>query len=120
MRRVSEEGAIKTKAYMTGAIPLQLEAPGSMADKILKGIMKGFTVDDLSKETIYYKRVMARDVNRVIKEYLHPESLNIVIVGDVRKIKEQLEKIGPYEDVYYKDSLVKEPFFFRPPVKTVE
>lgn len=113
---VTEEETIKTKAYMTGTIPLQLEAPGSMAEKILKAIMNGFTVDDLSKEIIYYNRVTAGDINRVIKKYLHPESFNVVIVGDIKKIKGQLEKIGPYEQVYYKHPLTKEPSFFRPPV----
>ena len=109
---ITAEELSKAKAYKTGSIPLQLEAPGMVADKVLKAIVNGFTIDDLSKEIVYYKRVKIEDVNRVIKEYLHPEKLNIVIVGDVKKVKWQLEKIGHYEEVYYKSSLVKEPFLF--------
>lgn len=109
---ITAEELSKAKAYKTGSIPLQLEAPGMIADKVLKAIVNGITIDDLSKEIVYYKRVKVEDVNRVIKEYLHPEKMNIVIVGDVKKLKGQLEKIGHYKKVYYKSPLVKKPFLF--------
>lgn len=104
---VTDEELLKAKAYMAGSIPLQLETPASIADKILKSIMKGFTIYDLLKEVINYNSVTVDGVNRVIKEYIHPEKLNIVIVGDVGKIERQLTQIGTYEKVYYKDPLVK-------------
>ncbi len=104
---ITEEELVKAKTYMAGAIPMQLETPASVADKILKAVMRGFTIDDLSKEVIYYNNVTADNVNHVIKEYIKPENLNVVIVGDVRKIEKQLTQIGVYEKVYYKDPLVK-------------
>lgn len=111
---ITTEELNKAKAYKTGSIPLQMESPGMIANKILKAIVNGFTMNDLSKEIDFYERVKVEDVNRVIKEYLHPEKMNIVIVGDVKKIKGQLEKMGHYEKVYYKSPLAKEPmpFFF--------
>lgn len=99
---ITAEELKKAKAYKAGSIPLQLEAPGMIANKVLKAIANGFTIDDLSKEIVYYKRVSLEDVNRVIKEYLKPGKLNVVIVGDVKKIKGQLENIGHYKKVYYK------------------
>ena len=83
-----------------------------IANKILKAIVNGFSMDDLSKEIDFYERVKVEDVNRVIKKYLHPEKMNIVIVGDAKKIKGQLEKMGDYEKVYYKSPLAKEPMLF--------
>jgi hypothetical protein len=74
--------------------------------------MKGFGVDDLSKEVICYEQVSVEDINRVIKGGFFPESINAVIVCDAKKVREQLEKIGPYEEVYYKDPLVRGDFLF--------
>lgn len=104
---VTDEELLKAKAYMAGSIPLQLETPASIADKIIKSIMKGFTIDDLLKEVINYNNVTVDGISHVIKEYMHPEKLNIVIVGDVGKIEQQLTQIGDYEKVYYKNPLVQ-------------
>ena len=109
---ISQDELDKAKTYMTGAIPLQLESPGMIANKILTGIMNGLSIDDLSKEVINYNSVTVEDVNRVIRKYLLPESLNIVIVGDVDELGPQLQKIDPYEKVDYKAQMVKKPFLF--------
>ncbi len=104
---ITEDELVKAKAYISGAIPLQLETPASIADKILKAIMRGFTIDDLSKEVINYNSITVDDVNRVIKEYIKPENMNIVIVGDAGKIEKQLTQVGTYEKIYYKELPVR-------------
>lgn len=94
---------IAAKSYTTGAIPMQLESADAIANKILNSLMKGFTVDDLSHEVINYNNVSLDSLDSVIREYIKPQNMNVVIVGDIRKIKEQLTKIGNYEKVYYKN-----------------
>ena len=42
-----------------------------------------------------------------MKKYIQPQSMNLVIVGDIEKIKDQLDKVGPYEQIFYKDELTK-------------
>lgn len=102
---ITPEELSRAKAYKTGAIPLNMESPSMIANKMINAISKGYTIDDLSKEIDYYNRVTVEDVNRTVREYLLPEKMNIVIVADEKKIREQLKKIGNYEKVYYKKPL---------------
>lgn len=102
----TEEELAKAKTYMAGAIPLGLESPDAIANKILNGKFNGFTIEDLENEIISYDLVTIEQINTAAKKYLLPANMNLVIVGDVKKIKDQLEKIGPYEQVFYKDALI--------------
>jgi len=104
---ITEEELQKAKDYISGSIPLQLESPAQVAGKILNAIMQGFTIEDLSKEVAGFNSVTVDDVNRVIKEYMRPERLNVVIVCDVKKVESQLTQIGEYEKTNYKDSPCK-------------
>ncbi|OQA02481.1 MAG: Peptidase M16 inactive domain protein [Planctomycetes bacterium ADurb.Bin401] len=99
---VSEDELQKAQNYISGAIPLQLESPGQVADKILTSIMRDFTINDLSKEVINYNKVTVADVNSVMREYLKAETFNTVVVCDFDKVKPQLDQIGAYEIVNYK------------------
>jgi zinc protease len=92
----------KAQAYYAGAIPLQLETPDTIAQKVLTSTLNGFTLEDLSQEVSRLKRVQVADVNRVIRAYLNPEGFNVVIVGNAKALAEQLKQIGPYERVHYK------------------
>jgi len=107
LERMVEQGVSatelkKAQAYYAGSIPLQLETPDAIAQKLLIGVLNGFTMNDLSQEVVRLKRVQVSDVNRVIKTYIKPESFNVVIVGDARALAEQLRPIGQYERVHYK------------------
>jgi predicted Zn-dependent peptidase len=104
---ITEEELRKAKDYFSGAIPLQLESPSQIANKILNAIMLGFTVDDLSREVINCNKVTADGVNGVIRQYMNIGKLNAVIVCDTKSVKEQLKQIGEYEQVSYKDNPCK-------------
>jgi predicted Zn-dependent peptidase len=41
--------------------------------------------------------VSAEDVQRVARKYLNPDTMQLVAVGDGRKIRAALEKYGPVE-----------------------
>ena len=38
--------------------------------------------------------VTAADVQRVAREYIRPDSMTIVVVGDVQKIRPGIERLG--------------------------
>jgi zinc protease len=98
-----DEELQKAKDYVVGSIPLQLESPGQIANKILNAIVQGFSIEDLSNEVINYNNVTAENVDKVIKKYMQTQKLNVVIVCDVKKVKSQLQQIGEYEQVSYKN-----------------
>ena len=49
-----------------------------------------------STDNYYALQVMntADDVRRVARQYVHPASLTIVVVGDVAKIRPGIERLG--------------------------
>ncbi|HBG26559.1 MAG: hypothetical protein A2Y10_02005 [Planctomycetes bacterium GWF2_41_51] len=104
---VTDDELQRAQDYISGAIPLQLESPAQVADKILSSFMRGFTIDDLSKEVINFNKVTVSDVNSVIREFIQTETLNAVIVCDLEKVESQLKQIGAYEKVSYKDAPYK-------------
>lgn len=97
----------QAQEYISGSIPLQLEAPPQIANKILNSFMQSFSIDDLSKEVINFNNVTIDGVNSVIKKYMQTEMLNVVIVCDVKKVESQLKQIGNYEKINYKNSPCK-------------
>jgi len=104
---VTAEELQKAKDYVSGSIPLQLESPSQIANKILNAIMQGFTVDDLSNEVINFNKVTVEGVNNVIKKYMNIQKLNTVIVCDSKNVKSQLQQIGDYEQANYKNAPCK-------------
>ena len=60
---------------------------------------EGLPPDYLEKEFAGYQAVTAADIERVAREYLHPEQLSIIIVGDVDKFKNELAPLGPVKEI---------------------
>jgi zinc protease len=104
---VTEEELQKAKSSLLGSIPLRLESPRAIADRVLDGVYNGFTIDDLRHETIDLDKVTREDVNRVAKRYLSSDAFVLVIVGNGNKIRKSLGGIGKFEEVNYRAPLGK-------------
>ena len=72
------------------------------------------TYSGIHREHHYHDRkdcrgneVTTEDLQRVVKTHLSPENFVLVIVGDKEAVREELEVIGGFEEVYYQDSLAK-------------
>ncbi|HET7617097.1 MAG TPA: pitrilysin family protein [Vicinamibacterales bacterium] len=82
------------QAYLTGSFPLTIETPSDIALQILNAVFYGL---DLNTLQTYRERVNAvgvEDVQRVAREYLHPDRLTIVLVGDASAFIDQLKAAG--------------------------
>jgi predicted Zn-dependent peptidase len=55
--------------------------------------------DYLEKEFAGYQAVTAADIERVAREYLKPDELSIIIVGDVEKFKGDLPALGTVNEI---------------------
>ncbi|MEK7867444.1 MAG: pitrilysin family protein [Planctomycetota bacterium] len=107
MRKAIEGGV--TEQELSGAKSYYVESfPNRFASK--KDVVTTFADDELTgREKGYYERfrenvekVTLDDVKRVAKEYLHPDKLVIVVVGDLDAIKKgdsahpaTFEELGP-------------------------
>jgi zinc protease len=75
--------------------PLTLETNAQIANRIQDLILYGLPDDYFDEYNQHIAAVSQADVNRVAREYLHPERFAIVIVGDRAQIEDSLREL-PY------------------------
>jgi zinc protease len=91
---ISEADLASAKSYLIGNFPTTIETPSQIAAQI--GQVKRLGLDKSYLEN-YRKdvaKVTVADVQRVMKENLHPDKLAIVLVGDATAIKDKVAPIA--------------------------
>ena len=69
------------KSYLIGSFPLRLDTSGKVADFIGAVEEQGLGLDYADRYKERVARVTAKDVLRVARQYLDPDSFNRVVVG---------------------------------------
>jgi zinc protease len=92
--RVSERELSGAQDYLTGAFPLTIETPSQIALQILNAVFYGLNLNDLQTYRERVDAVSVGDIQRVAREYLHPDRLTIVLVGDASSFVNQLAGAG--------------------------
>jgi hypothetical protein len=93
-QRVSQRELADAQAYLTGSFPLTIETPSAIALQILNAVFYGLDLEELQN---YRERVTAitpDDIQRVAQQYLHPDRLSIVLVGDASVFAKDLTAAG--------------------------
>jgi zinc protease len=80
--------------YMAGNFPLTIETPSAIAMQVLNLLFFGLPLDQLESYRDAVERVTPADVQRVARQFLHPERLSIVLVGDANTFAPQLKAAG--------------------------
>jgi zinc protease len=80
--------------YLTGSFPLTIETPSQIALQILNAVFYGLDMNDLQTYRERVSAVTVDDVQRVARNYLHPDRLTIVLVGDASAFVKQLPGVG--------------------------
>lgn len=83
---VSEQELDDAKRYLTGSFPLRLDTNDKVAGFLAHVEFFHLGLDYPSRYQGLIEKVTREDVFRVAKEYLHPEHLITVVVGDQQKI----------------------------------
>ncbi len=91
---VREQELADAKAYMTGNFPLTIETPDQIATRVLNVLFYDLPVDDLQTFRQRVNAVTVDDVARVAREYLKPDRLSVVLVGNAAAFVDQLKGIG--------------------------
>jgi zinc protease len=81
--------------YLTGHFPIAIETPEQVASQVADALLRGLGIGYLESYRDRVAEVKPADVQRVAREYLHPDSLDIVIVGDAAKLYDELKAIAP-------------------------
>jgi zinc protease len=96
-QRVNERELADAQAYLTGSFPLTIETPSAIALQVLNVVFYGLDLDDLQNYRERVNAVTPDDIQRVAREYLRPDRLSIVLVGDASVFAKQLAGVG-FED----------------------
>lgn len=93
-QRVNRGELSSAQDYLTGSFPLTIETPSAIALQVLNAVFFGL---DLAELETYRERVSAitpEDIQRAAQQYLHPDRLSIVLVGDASVFIKQLAGVG--------------------------
>jgi zinc protease len=92
--RVSDRELENAKAYMTGSFPLTIETPDQIAMQVLNVVFYGLPLEQLQTFRDRVNAVTVDDIQRVARDYLKPDRLSIVLVGNAAAFAPQLKGVG--------------------------
>ena len=92
--RVHPRELADAQAYLTGSFPLTIETPGAIALQVLNAVFYGLDLQELQTYRERVNNLTPEDIQRVAQQYLHPDRLSIVLVGDANKFIGQLPAVG--------------------------
>ncbi len=93
-QRVQSRELEDAQEYLTGSFPLTIETPSAIALQVLNAVFYGLDLNDLQTYRERVNAVSVDDIQRVAKQYLRPEQLSIVLVGDASVFAKQLTGVG--------------------------
>ena len=105
--RVPDHELADAKNYLTGVFPLRAETQEGMTGLILNQQLYGLPADYLQSYRDNVNAVSADDVERVARQYIHPDELAIVIVGDAGEVLPQVREYAEDVEIFDTDGNVK-------------
>jgi zinc protease len=95
--RANNSELAEAAATMNTRLAAQVETNDQVADALAKMEVYNLAFDTYSAYGSHLSRVSPEQVQQTAREYLDPDSLVVVVVGDASVMKEGLEKIGKVE-----------------------
>ncbi len=94
---VPSDELAKAKRYLQLSLPEDFETTGSIAGQFLPLITYGIPLDFYNSAVQSIGAVSQADVQRVARQYVDPDKLTLVIVGDRKTIESGLRALRPGE-----------------------
>jgi zinc protease len=102
-QKVTEKEIKLAKESLINSFVFKFVTKHQVASRLLYYEQRDLPMDFLQTYLENLKKVSIEDIQRVAKEYLKPEKLKMVLVGDYAKIKGDLEKnFGNFEEIVVK------------------
>lgn len=97
--KVSTEELSLATSYLEGVFPIRYESTAAIARALTAMVVYGLPPDYFDTYRDRVRAVSAPDVLRAAREFLHPEELQLVAVGDPAVIREPLDAmdLGPLQ-----------------------
>ena len=88
------------KNYMTGVFPIRLETQEGLINQLVTMQMYDLPHDYLQTYRDKINQVTAADVQRAAREYITPDKMAVVIVGDENTVYEQIQPFAENIQLY--------------------
>lgn len=92
--RVSADELSLATAYLDGVFPIRYETTNAVAQAIAIAQVYGLGDDYYTRYRERIRAVTADDVLNAAQEFLHPEKLLVLAVGDAKAIRGPMERLG--------------------------
>jgi len=96
---VSDEELQKTKDQFLNSLVFRYDSRAKVLNQRLSNEYAGLPQDAFDQLIEEIKAVGIEDVQRVAKEYLRPDALQILVVGNAEELGDQLEKYGEVNQI---------------------
>src|SRR6185369_15328990 len=93
-KRVQQRELSDAQEYLTGSFPLMVETPSAIALQVLNAVFYGLDLNELQTYRERVNAISVEDIQRVAQQYLHPDKLSIVLVGDAYAFAKDLAGVG--------------------------
>jgi len=95
---VGERELMGAQAYLAGSFPLGLETADDIALQVLNLLFFDLDVKELETYPDRVNKITSDDIQRVARQFIKPQRLSIVLVGDATRVLPQLKAVG-FDDV---------------------
>ena len=92
--RVGDGELSGAQAYLSGNFPLTIETPDAIAMQVLNALFYDLNLEELQNYRERVNTITADDIQRVARQYLKPDRLSVVLVGDASKFVKDLKGVG--------------------------
>ena len=93
-QRVYERELGDAQAYLAGSFPLTIETPNDIATSVINAVFYDLPIDEVATYRERVQAITPDDIQRVAREYIHPDRLAIVLVGNARAFLPTLKQVG--------------------------
>lgn len=97
---VSDKEIRDAKAYLTGVFPIRIETQEGLINQLVQMKMFNLPADYLQTYRDRVNSVTAADIQRVARQYVTPDRVAVVVVGDAQAIQNQIKPYAQTVEVY--------------------
>jgi zinc protease len=93
-QRVSERELSDAQAYVTGSFPLTIETPNDIATQVINNVFFELPLEEIETYRQRVQAITPDDIQRVAQQYIKPDRLSVVLVGNAKAFVNQLRAVG--------------------------
>ena len=93
-QRVFERELADAQAYLAGSFPLTIETPNDIATIVMNALFYELPLEEIRTFRERVQAITPDDIQRVARQYIKPDRLSIVLVGNAQGFVSQLRGVG--------------------------